>query len=325
MKFLLLSLLLVTRICAVDNASSPGSDKTSGVSKENTREAIIEELFATLGQEQFNSALKEAQEANIHPQIILEARFLNAIDLGDNSAIAAMAPELIEKRDSFDPAQSEVFAFREDWLGIVHYSQALQALEKDNRDDFKKHITEAFWLSPRQAQAFAPHIEKLRQQEAMQAIGNLLNKSLQSQSNGTTTSLAALMKGNHALVLYFWSPMSREMEINLDDFIITSQTCAKNKIPVLAVLTGSYPGIIEDAEMIRTGDASDAHCRWLIDPNKKSISSLLHVRDLPSVAIVSPDGSVLFNGHPSDQKFWNTLEKLAPNFKRPNRNKKEGS
>lgn len=324
MKFLLLILLFVTRICAVENPTSPGSDKTNEPQKENAGETIIEELFATLGQEEFTTALQRAQEADIHPQVLLEARFLNLIDLGDNSAIAAMAPELIEKRDSFDPNESEVFAFKEDWLGIVHYSQALLALEKGNRDDFKKHITEAFWLSPRQGQAFGRHIEKLRQEEATRAIENLLDKSLKSQGDGATTSLSELIKGNNALILYFWSPMSREIEINLDDFIITSQTCAKNKMPVLAILTGSYPGMIEDAEMIRKGEASDANCRWLIDSNKESLSSLLHIRDLPTMIVVSHEGRVLFNGHPSDHDFWSTLEKLSPHFKRPNRIEKKG-
>ena len=81
-----------------------------------------------------------------------------------------MAPELNEKRDSFDPNHSEVFALKDDWLAIIHYGQALAALEKNNKGDFKKHITEAFWLSPRQAQAFGPHIERLQLEEAMQSV-----------------------------------------------------------------------------------------------------------------------------------------------------------
>ena len=324
MKFLLLSLLFLTRIYAVENPSTPDKEISEVSQRENSNEAIIEELFATLGQTEFAAALKQAKEANIHPQVILEARFLNLIDLGENSAIAAMAAELVEKRDSFDPEKSEVFAYKEDWLGIVHYSQALEALGMGDKAGFKKHITEAFWLSPRQAQAFGRHIEKLRQEEAMQAIQSLLDKSLKSQSDAKITSLAELMEGNKALVLYFWSPLSQEIQVNMDDFIITTQTCAKNKMPVLAVLTGSYPGIIEDAEMMRKGDAKDANCQWFMESNRDSISGLLHVRDLPTMAVVSAQGRVLFNGHPSDQAFWNTLEKISPGFKRPNRNEKDG-
>lgn len=323
MKFMLPGLLFVTCVCAAENASSPDNSINDSTQTKNNNEAVIEELFATLGQKEFTSALRQAKEANIHPQILLEARFLNLIDLGDNPAIAAMAPELVEKRDNFDPGQSEVFAFKEDWLGIVHYSQALEALEKGDKTGFKQHITEAFWLSPRQAQAFGRHIEKLRQQEAMQSIQSLLDKSLKSQTEGKKTTVAELMAGNKALVLYFWSPMSQEIQVNLEDFIITTQTCAENKMPVLAILTGSYPGIIEDAEMIRKGAASHANCQWLTESNKNTIGSLLHVRDLPTMAIVSQKGRVLFNGHPSDQAFWTTLEKLSPEFKRPNRNDKE--
>ena len=325
MKSLLLCLILGTYVIALENPAPLEIDSSTDTQASKDREAALEKLFATLGQDEFATALKQAKQADVHPQVLLEARFLNLIDLGDNAAIAAMAPELNEKRDSFDPNHSEVFALKDDWLAIIHYGQALAALEKNNKVDFKKHITEAFWLSPRQAQAFGPHIERLQLEEAMQSIKLTLTQSLKSQIDGQLATLAQHMEGRKAIILYFWNPMSQEIQINLPDFVITTQTCHQNNIPVLAILTGQYPDIIQDAEIIRKEDAKQAQCTWLIDSNNKSLGSLLRVRDIPTMVIVSPEGEILFNGHPTNKTFWIALEKLSPKFKRPNSNIKKGS
>lgn len=319
MKILLIGFILMTSLMAMENPALSDADDNKNQNA-HSKEAILDQLFSALGyKEEFDAALKKAKQAGIHPQVILEARFLNLVDLGDHAAIAAMLPELMERRDSFDPNHSEVFAIKDDWLAIVHYAQALAALEKHDEPSFKKHITEAFYLSPRQAPVFSPHIEKFRLEKAMQSISFPLEKSLPSQSDGKNVALSQLMKGNKAIILYFWSPMSRDIEVNLPDFIITTQACQANQMPILAILTGKYPEMHQDAEMIRKEDASQAQCTWLVDSNTSSLTSLLHIKDLPTMVIVSPQGKILFNGQPSDGAFWNTLQKISPEFKKPNR------
>ena len=264
-------------------------------------------VLSTSGQIGFDTAYANARQSGIHPQVLLEARFLHLVDLGNHSAIAGLAPELIKHQKTFDPNHSEIFAIKDDWSAIVHYAQALEALESNNKQSFKKHITEAFWLSPRQAQAFGPHIEKLRLKEAMNSTQLPLNTVLKSQHNNEDNTIAEHTKESRGIVLYFWNPMSQEIQMQLPDFITTTQVCNENNISVLAILTAKYPDILPDAETTRIENAADAKCTW--------------VRSLPTAVITSPDGQVLFNGHPTDEEFWTALKKLAPTFKRPNRNK----
>lgn len=275
-----------------------------------------------MGTDDFPAALEVAQKADIHPQVILEARFLHLVDLRDNAGLAAMAPELVEKRDAFDPDTSEIFSVKEDWLAVVRYTQALAALEKGDKASFKSHITEAFWLSPRQAQAFAPHINRLRLDEAMQKVTIDPARSLKSQDGGKPVTLGELMKGHKATVFHLWSPMSQEVQMNLPDFVLTTQSCKDQNIAVISVLVGQYPTIMEDAETLRKDDADKAWCTWLVDSNKNSLATLFRVTDIPTMVIVSAEGKILFNGSPSDKKFWETIQKVAPEFKRPN-NKNE--
>lgn len=310
MKHILFLLLLASFVAA--QQPSPEDQPTSA------KEAAMEKIFSSMGAADFPAAVKQAKKAGVHPQVILEARFLHLVDLRDETALAALAPELLNQSDSFDPDTSEVFSVKEDWLAIVHYTQALAALQKGDKAGFKTHITEAFWLSPRQGQAFAPHIDRLRLDEAMAAVTLDPQRPMPMQSGAKASTLGQLMKGKKATLIHFWSPMSQEVQINLADFILTTKSCSEQNIAVISVLVGQYPGILEDAETMRKEDANKAQCSWVVDSNKKSLANLLRITDLPTMVIASPEGKILFNGHPSDNKFWNTLQKIAPQFKRPN-------
>lgn len=285
---------------------------------EDPRTLAMEELFSTMGQAEFPAALKQARDANIHPQVLLEARFLHLVDIGDNAGLASMAPELASNSNLFDPDNSEIFSIKEDWLAIVHYTRALAALQQGDKAGFKKQITEAFWLSPRQGQAFAPHIDQLRLDEAMKTITLDPQKTLSYQENGKPAKLGDLINGYQATILHFWSPMSQEVQLNLPDFILTTQSCKQHNIIVLSILADQYPDILKDAETMRNEDAAKAQCTWLVDSNSKPLTGLLRIRDIPTMVIVSADGKILFNGHPSNIKFWQTIQEIAPDFKRPN-------
>ncbi|MCP5536024.1 MAG: hypothetical protein H7A51_07280 [Akkermansiaceae bacterium] len=316
-------LLLTCTLAVAQETPAPVSPELPGASEQpslpaDPKEAAMEKLFASMGEDGFDAALEQAGKAGIHPQVLLEARFLHLIDRRDTPGLAAMAPEFTEKKDAFDPDSSEVFSVKEDWQAVVHYTQALAALEKGDKAGFKKHITEAFWLSPRQAQAFAPHIDQLRLEEAMQSVTLDPTRMMQAQDGGKPSTLGELMKGHKATVIHFWSPMSQEVQVNLPDFVLTTQSCKDQNIAVLSVLVGQYPNILEDAESIRKEDAAKAQCVWLSDSNKKSLAGILRITDIPTMVIVSAEGKILFNGHPSDEKFWQTIQKIAPDFKRPN-------
>ncbi|MBT8036046.1 MAG: thioredoxin family protein [Verrucomicrobiae bacterium] len=314
MKHILLSLLLTALI------STPLS--ADEIQSSPLKEAAMEKIFSSMNEKEFPAALKDAQAAGIHQQVLLEAQFLHLVDHRNEAALAALAPKLLNQSDKFDPDISEVFSVKEDWLAIIHYTQALAALQKGDKAAFKMHITEAFWLSPRQAQAFAPHIDRLRQNEAMAFITLNPERTLHAQDGSKPTTLGQLMKGKKATVIHFWSPMSQEFQLNLADFTLTTQSCKDQNIGFISVLVGQYPGILDDAEALRKDDARQARCTWITDTNTKSLANLLRITDIPTMVIVSPAGNILYNGHPADETFWKTIQKIAPNFKQPNKNRK---
>ena len=132
---------------------------------------------------------------SINPQVLLEAKFLNLVDLGNHAAIADLVPELIKHQRSFDPNHSEIFAIKDDWIAIVHYAQALEALESNDKQSFKKHITEAFLAKPLAKLTHSAHIlKKLRLEEAMQSTQLPLDKLIKCTTNLYNQDLSLVYK-----------------------------------------------------------------------------------------------------------------------------------
>ena len=265
----------------------------------------------------FEQALITARAAGVSEQAILEARFLYHVDLGGDEAIAAMLPEVLKSRAGFKLEDSAIFSLEEDWLGVVEYVQAIAALSKGDKDAFKRHITEAFWLSPGQAAAFAPHIDRLRMEESMALVQMDFTLKAAPLDGGDPVALSKLMEGNKAMLLYFWSPWSRECAEAREDFTTTAALLSSNCIAVVSLLPPGAPALAADArEMLQPLRGKSAGT-CLIDPENGSLSRLMRVRKLPTMVIVSDAGKVLFNGDASDKLFWKALSGIDARIIRP--------
>jgi hypothetical protein len=282
------------------------------------KRAALERMLSERGApDTFEAAIKKAREQGVGDQAILEARFLYHVDRREDDKIAAMLPDFLKRKDEFKLEQSEIFAVKEDWLAVVEYVQSIAALKKNDRDGFKKHITEAFWLSPRQASAFAPHIDRLRMEEAMRSVKIDGSMKLPSMLANDPLELATLMRDRKALLLHFWSPWSRECEASMPDFKVTATELEKHGVAVASLLAESTPEAVKDAKEIVKGLGDKPPGVWLLDQEKDSLLRLLRIQNLPAMVLVSPEGSILFNGHPSEDELWDALSKLAPEVKRP--------
>ena len=282
------------------------------------KRAALERMLSERGDAAaFERAAKQAKEVGVTDQAILEATFLYHVDRRDDAKLAAMLPEFLRRKDTFKLDESEIFAVREDWLAVVEYVQAIAALQKNDRDGFKKHITEAFWLSPRQGSAFAPHIDRMRMDEAMRAVKLDFTAKLAPISGGEPVALSSLMDKKKALLIHFWSPWSRECETSMPDFKVTAIELEKHGIAIVSLMADSEPDALADAKRIVATLGAKPPGAWLIDRETDTISRTLRIQSVPAMALVSPEGKVLFNGHPSEDALWEALSKLAPDVKRP--------
>jgi thiol-disulfide isomerase/thioredoxin len=282
------------------------------------RESALEKLLGERESLQaFERAIRDARDAGIGEQAILEARFLYYVDNQDDASIAAMLPELLKRRATFRLADSVIFSVEEDWLAVVEYVQSVAALAKDDKDAFKKHITEAFWLSPRQAAAFAPHIERMRLEETMRGLKLDLAIECAPLSAGKAVSLKSLAEGKKALLLHFWSPWSHECEAAMPDFVTTASLLVSKGFAVVSLVPARAKAMLDDAaNTVASLPGADASA-WLVDPDGGMLARKLRVQNLPTMVIVSPEGKVLFNGSPDDRRLWETLHGIDPSAARP--------
>lgn len=302
---LAIACVLTCGLCAQPAAGDPGRHK---------HDAALDNLLSERGPlDALNAAIKAAQKNGVSQQAILEARFLYHVDMMEDAAIAAMLPEFLEQKKNFKLEDSAIFAVKEDWLSVVEYVKAIHALEKGDRDGFKNHIKEAFWLGPRQAAAFAPHIERLRHEEAMKAIKFDFSRRLASVDGTPPIVLESLIKDQKALLLHFWSPHSRECVVSMADFASTAETLISHQIAVASLCAQRSP----EASAVIAEYNKGKHGSWLVDPDEESLGRLLRVQNLPTMALINPEGRVLFCGDPTDLQFWRTLEGIAPDMKRP--------
>lgn len=282
------------------------------------KKAALERMLSERGTEkELETAIAKARGLGASEQAVLEAKFLYLVDRQEDEKLAAMMPEFLKRKDSFKLEESEIFAVREDWLAVVEYVQAIAALRKNDKDGFKKHITEAFWLSPKQGTAFAPHIDRLRMDEAMGGLKIEFTAKLASLMAGEQVELAALMKDKKALLLHFWSPWSRECEASMPDFKSAATELQKHGIAIASLLADATPDAITAAKEIVAELGTPPPGAWLVDREKDSLHQLLRIANVPSMVLVSAEGRVLFNGHPSEDRLWEELEKLSPDIKRP--------
>jgi len=283
----------------------------------SSKRAAFEKLMYERGSEaDFNKAALDASKQGVSDQAILEARFLFLVDRHNDDKLIELLPKFEERKDKFDLSQSEIFAVKEDWLAVIEYLQSLAALKKGDKDGFKKHITEAFWLSPRQGSAFAPHIDRLRMDEAMKDLKIPLTTEFEDFKDSKIT-LASLAKDRKALLLHFWSPWSEEGEKSLPDFKAAATELEKNGIAVVTLLQPSADALDEAKGMLASAFDGHAPGVWVKGNSASALARTLRVQSVPVMVLLSTEGAVLYNGDPSDDGLWKALKKVAPSVKRP--------
>jgi hypothetical protein len=309
---------LALAAAAIADDTAPAAAEEDPYASLPPARAALERLLSERGEAAaFEQAVEKARAQGAGDQAVLEARFLYHVDRREDEKIAALLPQFLARKDRFKLEDSEIFAVEEDWLAVVEYVQAIAALQKNDRDGFKKHITEAFWLSPRQGSAFAPHIDRLRIEEAMRKVKIGGDIVLPVLGPGDAVALDGLMKDRKALLLHFWSPWSRECEASMPDFKVTAAELEKHGVAVASVLAESTPEAVADAKVILADLGAKPPGAWLLDREKESLLRLLRIQNLPTMVLVSAAGEVVFNGHPSDEELWKKLSALAPEVKRP--------
>lgn len=275
------------------------------------REAALDTLFSIPGTlAELHAALENASAHGVAPQARLEARFLFHVQHNDDDGIIALLPDLEKTSATFTLDDTEIFSTKEDFMAVIEFARAIKSLKEKNNEAFKKHITEALWLSPNQASAFTPYIEKMRLAEHIKSTTFSYDVQLPALSDAKPAHLRVLTEEKAATLIHFWSPWSDDCETATTDLTLLQPELKSHNVALLNVLVSDKSEIVAEAKDYLAGQDPPLGGAQLIDRAKDRIATKLRVTDIPTVVLLSPEGKILFHGPPGDAAIVTVLKGL---------------
>ena len=279
------------------------------------KETTLHTLFNTREKVEFSKTVIEAKKLEISEQVILEATFLYHIDKREHASIVELTPKFEKLLSTFDANESKVFGTVEDWKSVIEYGRALKALQSDDIVLFKKHITEAFWLSPSKAGAFAPHIIKLHTNAALKKVKLDLEREMFQVDKEQSTTMKKMLDAREAVILRFWSPWNQQVDNTYPMVKNLAKQCAANKIAFASILINRDEQGLKDTKEVIKELGDDLPSVWLADDDKSSLTKILRVADLPTIVLIAKDGSIIYHGGIMDGELWKKLTDISPQMK----------
>ncbi len=304
---------MVLAMLGLGDVFAQGVPAAGGAVTPEQREKLQQLFNPENSVEAMGKALEEAAKAGLGEQVMLEAQLVWGLRRGDVGMLTTLLPELEALARRFDPKLSAGIPTVEELLGLVSYVKAMVAREQGDEAAFKKHITEAFWQNPTSAQMFAQAVESMRREKKMDSMKLDLEVVLTS-SQGEATTLKDQLGGGKALLLDFWASWCGPCMALMPELRKKGELLGKQGVVVVAMNTDS-----ENAEAVadKVRREKDMTIPWMVEPEDRPYSTVLEIKSIPAMVLVTPDGKVQFFGHPQSPDLWKALKKIDPGIEAP--------
>jgi len=312
MKSFICFLLLCTGLSRL-HAQTPAAEEAAAGAK-----ALMQRLFAQNTTEaELLSLAKEANKAGVPRQAIIEAKLVWGLRHQDTPFLVKILPEVEILAANFDSASAAAIPTAEAAKAFIAYIKALKAADANDAAAFKQNILEAIWLNPQQTPVFIQSIEKFRRESKMVSLVVDLKLPL-TNSMGEATTLHDQLGGKKALLLDFWASWCGPCMNLMPALKKKAQTLAPFDV-VVAAVNKDDPKDNETAESIaeRIRKEQNATLPWLVEPAERPYTKAFELDSIPRMVLLSPEGKVLFNGHPEDPSLWVALKKINPAIQAP--------
>ncbi len=281
-------------------------DDIRAAADQNAKEMLKQLFDQKIDAGKLAELAKEANKLGIPRQQIIEARLVWGLRNNDSAHLIKLLPEVEVLATSFDSAQAAMLPSVEAVNSFASYIRALKASGDKNEVEFKKHILEAIWLFPQQANVFTQTIETFHREQKMDSLVVDLKLPI-TTSSGETTTLSDQLGGKKAILIDFWASWCGPCM----QLMPTLKKKGDHLKPFDIVVVGMNKDD-ENAEGIsdRIRKEQGMTIPWLVEPRERPFTKQFSLDSIPRMVLISPAGKVLFNGHPEDPALWVALKKV---------------
>jgi thiol-disulfide isomerase/thioredoxin len=260
------------------------------------------------------AAAEGAEKAGVPRQTVAEVRLLSSIRSRTLSQLPSLLTEIEQQiLPHWRAEDSTAFEEKSELEALAFFGRALLAEEAGDEAKFEETIKQAFWANP----AIAPMLsEDLKARRTRQRLATVvLPMDLQIEtSDGNKTSLADLARGQKALLLDFWATWCGPCMSAMPELLKQAKDLAPQKVLVVGINTeasdaGGLTEAKKKAENVKK--QKKVQLAWLVEPIERPISKLLKIDTIPRAILVNPEGKVLYDGHPEDNRLAAALQKIG--------------
>lgn len=257
-------------------------------------------------QEQFESALAEAAKSGVSADVLAEVKLIWALRYQEDAYLEKIIPELDALMAKFEKGAAPLLATATQFKALVSYLKAVLAASKGDEAGLKSNITEAFWTDPSQGERFARSMMDFQTDIRMKKVTVDFAMPL-TTSQGQATTFRDVIGSNKALLVDFWASWCGPCMMLMPALREKAQHLAKHGVVVAGINTESDESIAEKVRLEK-----DMKLPWLVDPKGNPLARLLEATTLPRMILLSPEGKVLYSGHPQDPRLLKALQKVNP-------------
>ncbi|MEC7906373.1 MAG: TlpA disulfide reductase family protein [Verrucomicrobiota bacterium] len=268
---------------------------------------------ARVAEVSFEEAYAAAKEAGVGEPFLVEAQTIHFLSTGNMPELFGHLEKLEAVSSDLEYGTDKPFHSERQLIGLVASIRAIRAYEADDVAEFEKQAASSYINAPQYNQAFGllQRMTELRRREVQElAMANLripMDLTIAS-ADGEEKTLTEWLGGNQALLIDFWASWCGPCIQLMPELRTKAETLPSQGVVVAAMNTDADDPVGK-AKKVRDQHKMDL-MPWLLEPGDRPLSRLLMIDSIPRMILVSPEGEVLYNGHPMDPSLKSALAGL---------------